>query len=367
MKKIKILFLSSGASIHTIRWVNSLSRHSDLKINLVSQEKLVDNLSKKVIFNLLPFNGSLGYLFNFFKLKQIINDWQPDLIHASYASGYGLIANLVNFHPLVLSAWGSDIFEFPRKSYFHKKILELNLNNADLISSTSVVMAKEINNYVKNKNIRITPFGIDTNQFRKVRIQNKSKKITVGTIKNLSRIYGIDILIKGFEIAHKELFKLDPVLAKKMRLKIVGSGEQKESLLALIDSLGLKDIASIKSRVKHDLVPLEMQEISIFCALSRQESFGVAVLEAFSLQIPVITSNKGGLPEVVLNGVTGLILDKLNPEAASKAIVKLVRDHKSRKIFGKNGRKFVKNKYSWDDSVNNIIKIYQSLLIEKDM
>ena len=76
MKKIKILFLSSGASIHTIRWVNSLSRRSDLiKINLVSQEKLVDNLSDKVIFNLLPFNGSLGYLFNFFKLKKIINEW----------------------------------------------------------------------------------------------------------------------------------------------------------------------------------------------------------------------------------------------------------------------------------------------------
>ena len=362
MKKIKILYLSSGASIHTIRWVNSLSRHSDLKINLVSQEKLVDSLSKKVIFNLLPFNGSLGYLFNFFKLKQIINDWQPDLIHASYASGYGLIANLVNFHPLVLSAWGSDIFEFPRKSFLHRKILEWNLNNADIISSTSIVMAKEIKNFVKNKNIIITPFGIDTNQFRKRKIQNKSEKITVGTIKNLSRIYGIDILIKAFAIAHKEIFKSDPVLAKKMRLKIVGSGEQKESLMSLVDSLALSDITSIKSRVKHDLVPIEMQEISIFCALSRQESFGVAVLEASSLEIPVITSNRGGLPEVVLDGRTGLILDKLNPQFASKAIIKLVKDQKSREIFGVKGRKFVKNKYNWDDSVKSIVKIYHSLI-----
>ena len=78
-------------------------------------------------FDLLPFNGLFGYLLNFFKLKKIIKDWEPDLIHASYASGYGLTANLLNFHPLVLSAWGSDIFEFPRKSYIHRKLIELNL------------------------------------------------------------------------------------------------------------------------------------------------------------------------------------------------------------------------------------------------
>ena len=68
---------------------------------------------------------------------------------------------------MVLSAWGSDIFEFPRKSFIHRKLIELNLNNADVISSTSNVMAKEINNLVKNKEVVITPFGIDINQFKK--------------------------------------------------------------------------------------------------------------------------------------------------------------------------------------------------------
>ena len=229
MKKIKILYLSSGASIHTIRWVNSLSGFSNLKINLVSQQKLVDDLSEKVIFNLLPFRGLFGYVFNIFKLKQIIKDWKPDLIHASYASGYGLTANLLNFHPLILSAWGSDIFDFPRKSCIHREILKLNLKNADVILSTSQIMAKEIKKLVKNKNILITPFGIDTHLFKKKGIFKEKEIITVGTIKNLSEIYGIDILIKGFAIAYKKLIKSDLALAKKMRLKIVGNGEQKKN------------------------------------------------------------------------------------------------------------------------------------------
>ena len=364
MKKFKILYLSNGASIHTIRWVNSLSKRSDLLIKLVSQEKLIDDLSEKVTFNLLPFSGWSGYIFNFFKLKKIIRDWKPDLIHANYATGYGLTANLLNFHPLVLSAWGSDIFEFPKKSFIHRKLLELNLNNADIISSTSKIMAKEIKNFAKNKNVKITPFGIDTNQFKKKKICSNDEKITIGTIKNLSKIYGIDILIKGFAIAYEELLKSDVALAKKMRLKIVGSGEQKEMLLGLIYSLGLKGVTIIKDRVKHHLVPLEMEEISIFCALSRQESFGVAVLEASALGIPVITSNRGGLPEVVIDGVTGIIIDRLDPKYASEAIIKLVRDQESRKILGSNGKKFVNYRFNWNESVEIMYQIYQSLLIK---
>lgn len=366
MRKFKILYLSSGASIHTIRWVNSLSKRSNLIINLVSQQKLVDNLSEKVIFNLLPFEGLFGYIFNIFKLKQIIKDWEPDLIHASYASGYGLTAKLLNFHPLVLSVWGSDIFEFPKKSYIHRKLIQLNLNNADVISSTSFVMAKEINNLVKNKKVIITPFGIDIDQFKKNKTLKKKEIITIGTIKNLSKIYGIDILIKGFAIAYKTLIKTDLALAKKIRLKIVGSGDQKKILLNLISSLNLKDIAFLKDRVKHNLVPKEMEDISIFCALSRQESFGVSVLEASALGIPVIVSNIGGLPEVVLNEKTGIIIDNLNPECASKAIIRLVIDHELRSYLGTNGREFVSKKYNWNDSLDIIIKIYQTLLIKNN-
>ena len=108
-----------------------------------------------------------------------------------------------------------------------------------------------------------------------------------------------------------------------------------------------------------------MEDISIFCALSRQESFGVAVLEASALGIPVIVSNRGGLPEVVINESTGIIIEKLNPESASKAILKLVRDYEYRKFLGENGREFVNKKYNWNDSLNMIVKTYHTLLIKK--
>ena len=95
----------------------------------------------------------------------------------------------------------------------------------------------------------------------------KRTLITIGTIKNLSKVYGIDILIKVLQSLIKNLLE-QLALAKKMRLKIVGSGDQKEILLDLISSLDLKNIVSLKDRVKHKLVPIEMEEISIFVLLA---------------------------------------------------------------------------------------------------
>ncbi|MDC3169129.1 glycosyltransferase [Prochlorococcus sp. AH-716-E17] len=99
----------------------------------------------------------------------------------------------------------------------------------------------------------------------------------------------------------------------------------------------------------------------MFCAFSSQENFGGAVLEASTLGIQVITSNIG-FPEVVINGLTGIIIEKLNFEYARKVILKLVRDKESRKNLGKNGMKFVNKKYNWNDSINRIEQLYKSLL-----
>ena len=106
-----------------------------------------------------------------------------------------------------------------------------------------------------------------------------------------------------------------------------------------------------------------MEGISIFCAFSRQESFGVAVLEASASGIPVITSNRGGLPEVVIDGLTGIIIEQLNPDNASKAIIKLVKNKYLREELGNNGIRFVNKNYSWSNSVKKMIHIYKSLLV----
>ena len=108
---MKIIFLGEAASIHTIRWVNSLSEKG-IEVILVSLKGKLDTIGKisdnvKVIY--LPFGTKLGYYLNMFALKKIISKEEPDLINAHYASGYGTLGRLSGFNKKLLNVWGSDV------------------------------------------------------------------------------------------------------------------------------------------------------------------------------------------------------------------------------------------------------------------
>ena len=174
-----------------------------------------------------------------------------------------------NFQKLLSFFYKENKFQIIYRKLFQPVKESYNLNNADIILSTSKVMAKEIRKLTDNKNIKITPFGIDTKKFKNYKTSELNNIITIGTIKTLSEIYGIDILIKSFALARKKLFETNIALAKRMRLKIVGSGEQKKFLLDLILSLGISDISIIKDRVKHKRSLKDGMDLSV--AFAEQE------------------------------------------------------------------------------------------------
>ncbi|MCD7873784.1 MAG: glycosyltransferase, partial [Acidaminococcaceae bacterium] len=148
----------------------------------------------------------IRYLEALLLLKKVIKIFQPDIIHAHYATSYGLLGALVGFHSYIISVWGSDIFDFPNISLFHKNIIKYNFFKADIILSTSNVMAEEIQKYT-SKGIKVTPFGVDINEFKPLNVDSifKPNKIVIGTIKTLEEKYGIEYLIRAFSIVKKEI------------------------------------------------------------------------------------------------------------------------------------------------------------------
>src|SRR5690625_270174 len=115
-------------------------------------------------------------------------------------------------------------------------------------------------------------------------------------------------------------------------------------------------------QVPNNQVIDELNQMDIFAAFSRSESFGVAVLEASACELPVVVSQVGGLPEVVQHGETGFIhsLDDMDGMVAS--FVQLVSDQEKRKQMGKKGRSFVKQHYKWQENVSKMQEIYHELV-----
>ena len=129
---MKIALLAPGSSIHTARLANALIERN-IEVHLITQHDLLKNeFSRKTIVHQLKIKGRKGYFFNIVQLKYLLKKISPTILHSHYASGYGTLASLSGFHPLIQSIWGSDIYEFPKKSWQNKLLITWVLNQADL-------------------------------------------------------------------------------------------------------------------------------------------------------------------------------------------------------------------------------------------
>ena len=367
----KILFLGDINSAHLVKWATSLA-DKGFEIGLFSLNKSIFEWYKPYknihIFNEVQRDdhffkrsllSKLDYLLYTRKLKKVIRDFQPDIVHAHYATSYGLIGRLSGFRPYIVSVWGADIYDFPHNSIINKKLIQRNLRYPDMVMSTSHVMKKEILKYV-DREVEVTPFGVNMKLFipKQVKSIFNSTDIVIGAIKPIEKKYGTDVLIHAL----KKVTTANP--DKSIKLLLVGSGTMKEECLNLAKELDLSDRVIFAGKVPPEKVTDYHNMIDIYCNISilDSESFGVSVVEAMACGKPVIVTNVGGLPEVVTNNETGLIIEKEDPIATAEAIQQLMDDKHLVDHLVKNAMQHVHEHYSWDNNIQHIIQLYSKFV-----
>lgn len=360
---MKIALIAGASSIHTIRWANGLAEAGH-DVHVITQHEACDPFLPQVTVHQFPFRGVLGYFLMAPKVRKLLLQIKPDVVNAHYASGYATTARLAKVRPFVLSVWGSDVYDFPYKSPLHKWLVRKNLLAADVVASTSHCMAEQTRSLAPElAEIPITPFGVDMQAYVQVQaLVASNKKLVIGTVKSMASKYGIDTLIETFALLHDKLKTTEPNLADKLVLRLVGCGPQQEEYQQLAAKLGLAEKVNFVGRVPHQEVPNELAKLDVYVALSRldSESFGVAIIEAGAARRPVVVSDAGGLPEVTIEGTTGLVVPRENPQAAADAIEKLVLNPELRVSMGEAGRKHVAETYSWDACLEKMMEVLET-------
>jgi glycosyltransferase involved in cell wall biosynthesis len=360
---MKILLLADINSPHIEKWATSLSGRG-LQIAIFSLSAPKGSWHQHYGIEIFVparidsriFSSGLyrkrKYLLYVGKLKKVIRRFRPDIVHAHYASSYGFLGTLSGFHPFVISVWGSDINFFARTPVLGRFILKFNFSRAERILSTSRAMVPSILRFT-NKEVLITPFGIDTDTFHPAVSSLPVKtEIMIGTIKSLEEVYGIDDLLHAFARLKERL------PSRQLKLMIVGGGSLENDLKTLAGNLGISQDTDFTGQVPYREVPDYLHKLDIYAALSISESFGVAVLEASSCGIPVVVSDAGGLPEVVENGKTGFVVPSKDSGKAAEALERLVLSAGLRREMGINGRKRVLEFYKWSECVDKMTEIY---------
>lgn len=204
-----------------------------------------------------------------------------------------------------------------------------------------------------SKKIRIIPTGVDESKFCKSDGQ-KSEKPVVLFVGGLSRVKGIDTLLK----AASKVLKVVP----ETLFLIAGEGPQQQKLEKLAEQLGIRNSVIFKGSVTDDETLVDLYDISTIVVLPSNVGGPVActILEGMSVGKPVISTNvKGGIPDVIKNGETGILVRPGDAEELSSAIIKLLTNPELTKRMGDLGRKRVETNYSLNYMAELLERLYE--------
>ena len=200
----------------------------------------------------------------------------------------------------------------------------------------------------KNKT-EIIPFGVTLpNGIAEYPSDNKLK---ICFIKGFRKIYGSQILIDALKF----------VLEKNsdVELNLAGNLDDSSELKDMIELSGLSNKVNFVGFINHDKMYDFINQHHLMVMPSLKEGFGVAALEASVCGRPVIASNVGGIPEVIIDGETGILVPSENPIRLAEAIIKLGQDMNLIRKMGLAGYDFVKNNYDWELSLDKMCDLYE--------
>lgn len=364
---MRVLLLADTYSEHTEKWALGLAAHG-VEVGLFSFNKASypwyqnkENIT--VLFEpasrLEADNGSkkIAYLKHVKRLKQVIREFKPDVVHAHYATSYGLVGALSKFHPLVISAWGTDVMKFPQKNFINKAVLKYNLKKADAICATSYTI-KEYLKPVTSKQVNVIPFGVNIEEFKAKAVNSlfDYSAFVFGSIKQLEKLYNPDILIKSFaalKLKHPE---------KTIKLLIIGEGSQASYLKQLVVDLNIAEDVVFTGRIAFSEVSTYYNMLNVLVNISEYESFGVSVVEAMACEKAVIVTNTGGLKEIVENSNFGSLVEVGNIEQTTQEMEKYLLDWDLTTNVGKQAREKVVKKYNWNNNIQQMIDVYHQLI-----
>ena len=351
--KMKICIISEAYSSHTQRFSQKIAKMGH-DVHLFSNTNV--KIPGVILHHVSMYDKNLIQQYkNIREIKKIFTDLQPDIYHlfgmfSVLSLGTMILVNQLK--PLVVSVWGSDIESNGVKLNFIKRQI---LNQANVIISLSGYLAKKTVAFVRKPElIKIIHWGIDLDEFYpKKSCDCVKNEIVIGFAKKLYPLSAPDILLKAFAVAQK-------TCKKKVVLHLAGEGEMENKLKKLAVDLGIADSVIWLGMLEGSTSMLNFYHSIDFLAMpSRKESLGMSAIEASACGVPVIATKIGGLPEIIEDKTTGLLIENEDIEGLAKAIAELAEDDNKRITMGREAVLRIREKFNNEILMDKLLELYQ--------
>lgn len=289
--------------------------------------------------------------------------WDSLGFYALFDSRFNLVVTLHTSMKTIFEG----VYHINEEVEFHIKVEEYLLNKSKFIVSNSKAIEKQYNQYYNDAcegKTFLIPHGLeDMKKFVKnnKKLSDNSDNIEILFVGRLEYRKGIDII-----------FECVPYICKKYNnviFRFCGDNTinmpnfettYKDYFLSKYNEFSERVI--FEGYISDEELIDRYSNCDIFIAPSRFESFGLIFLEAMIFSKPVIGTNIGGIPEVVENGVSGILIENENSEDLKNALIKLIENKDIRESMGKNGRRVYEEKFTAEIMANKFIDYYKNIL-----
>lgn len=310
------------------------------------------------------------------KIKEIIKEYKPDIVHthASKAGALGRRAAFACKVPVVVHTFHGHVFHSyfsPLKTKLFKLIESRLAKKSTGIIAISDIQKEELwkqHKICPESKIKVIPLGFDLGKFR-VGLPEKRKairmqysltenEVAVAIVGRLAPIKNHDFFLQAVEsLLEKGI--------SNARFFIVGDGELKAEIEArsrainaqygekIVLTSWIKDIASFNAGM------------DVICLTSNNEGTPVSLIEAQACDVPVLTTDVGGVRDIVSEGETGYIVPKGDLKQFSEKLGLLIENEEIRRKMSQNGWDFVREKFHYTRLVSDMQKYYRELLAKK--
>jgi N-acetyl-alpha-D-glucosaminyl L-malate synthase BshA len=328
--ELGLALAAKGHQIHFITYKRPV-RLTHFQENVFFHEV---NTEEYPLFDYTPYDTTLTS-----KLVDVVKYEKLDLLHVHYAIPHATVAYLAKqilaaegIHiPVVTTLHGTDITLVGSDRSF-APVVSFSINQSDGVTAVSKHLRQQTCEQLRiTKDIEVIYNFIDFARFSRLNkehfrkaIAPEGEKILVHT-SNFRKVKRIEDVILTFEIVQRRV---------PSKLLLVGDGPERPRLERMTRELGLYD--QVRFLGKQDAIEEILAVADLFLIPSANESFGLAALEAMACEVPVISSNAGGLPEVNIHGVTGFLADIGDFESMADSALLLLENEEMLKTFSQN-------------------------------
>lgn len=319
------------------------------------------------IFNLGVKKTPISEINSFIKLYKFLLSYKPHIFqtHVLKSNLYGILAAKLASVPVVIATEMTlkDTAFTPLRRARDKMLhplLSPFLNNADLFVVTSQFIKNEWRKQCKEEkfNVIYPPFSLEkyekalhVNQIETI----KENKFRIGYIGRLSEEKGVRFLINSIPALKKVI--------PNVKVIIAGTGPLEDELKKLAKRKGIEDSVSFTGQVANAFEVLK--DLDLFVLPSRSEGCPIVVLEAMAMGLPVVATNAGGTPELLVDGETGLLISYGDTQALVDSISKILTNQNIALDMGIKGKDRAFSKFHPSFFTSHFEQLYKNLYDKK--